>query len=176
MVWRPSDQPWGVHLFIAESSESTGDCILFGVSRTTHREVLRPSSQQTNMKAPSRKRPLRRTVASAPSGVDLNDIATQVRYVGSAEHKSFLSFAGPPALRSDASRCDPLLADPDELTEWLRLGIRGGYVGGQWEGGFPRYVWYKTNDACYEARLVNRGSGEYKGYPLQPEDCPVVLG
>jgi hypothetical protein len=109
-------------------------------------------------------------------GVSLDDVASKVRYVGSAEHKSFPSFAGPPALRSDASRCDPGLADPDDLTEWLRSGIRGGHVGGHWDGGFPRYVWHKRSEACYEARLVNRGLGEYKGYPLDPEECPVELG
>lgn len=35
------------------------------------------------------------------------------------------------------------------------------------EGGFPRYVWHVQADTCYEGRLINRESGEYKGYPLE---------
>lgn len=27
-------------------------------------------------------------------------------------------------------------------------------------------------DALYEARLVNKGDGTYKGYPLEPEERP----
>lgn len=106
----------------------------------------------------------------------LSELAGRVRYVGSPEHKSFPSFAGPPALRSDASRCDPGLADVDELTEWLRHAIGRGQIGAPWEGDFPRYAWYRANNACYEARLVNRELGHYKGYPLTAEECPDWLG
>jgi hypothetical protein len=43
------------------------------------------------------------------------------------------------------------------------------------EGGFPRYVWFKQGNAVYEGRLVNRGLGEYKGYPLEPGEEPPTL-
>jgi hypothetical protein len=49
-------------------------------------------------------------------------------------------------------------------------------VGGQWEQGFPRYVWFKENaTTCYEARLTNAGKGEYKGYPLAKDEFPAFL-
>jgi len=45
-------------------------------------------------------------------------------------------------------------------------------VGEPCEGEYPRYVWYKEGDALYEGRLVNRGRGEYKGYPLEDDEWP----
>ena len=124
------------------------------------------------MRAPKRKRPRHRTMGLPPDGVELAEVASRADYVGSAEHKSYPSFAGSPALRSDASRCDPALADRDELTEWLRSSIRSGNVSEQWEGEWPRYVWHRQGEECYEARLVNQGRGQYKGYPLAPEEWP----
>ena len=38
------------------------------------------------------------------------------------------------------------------------------------EAGFPRYVWYKDGGTVFEGRLVNRGSGSYKGYPLGDDE------
>lgn len=124
------------------------------------------------MRAPKRKRPHRTQRTEPPPGVTLHEVAGQVIYVGSPEHKSYPSFAGGPALRSDASRCPPRLADPEQLTGWLQAAIRGGSCGGQWLGGFPRYVWYRENDQCYEAMLVNQQAGWYKGYPAE---CPEWL-
>lgn len=124
------------------------------------------------MRSPNRKRPHRAQRTSPPPGVDLQAVARRAVYVGSQEHKSHPSFAGGPALRSDASRCSPEFDDPDELTGWLRTAIRNGDCGGQWEGGFPRYVWYRDGEQCYEGRLVNSEAGEYKGYPA---DCPEWL-
>ena len=36
----------------------------------------------------------------------------------------------------------------------------------------PRYVWYKHGVIVFEGRLVNRGNGLYKGYPLDSEEWP----
>lgn len=127
------------------------------------------------MRAPIRRRPRRRDLVEPPEGVELANLADRVRYIGSSEHKSFPSFAGPPKLRSDASRCDPALADPQELTKWLRDGVAAGHIGAPWEGSFPRYVWYRRGEMCYEARLVNAGAGDYKGYPLTDAECPDGL-
>lgn len=127
------------------------------------------------MRAPRRRRPLRRTVAPPPIGVDLNGIAERATYVGSSEHKSHPSFAGPPRLRSDASQCDPQLAERDKLTEWLREAIQRGQIGALWEGEFPRYVWVLRDGTWYEGRLMNRELGEYKGYPLATEERPRGL-
>ena len=56
------------------------------------------------------------------------------------------------------------------LTRALRQAIRDGQVGEQWEGEFPRYVWCRIDGTICEARLTNRGKGEYKGYPLEDEE------
>jgi hypothetical protein len=50
-----------------------------------------------------------------------------------------------------------------------------GHVGAPWEGDFPRYVWHREADICYEGRLVNQVSGEYKGYPLESGEWPGVM-
>jgi hypothetical protein len=60
-----------------------------------------------------------------------------------------------------------------ELTRWLRRAIRDGRVSELADGAFPRYVWHREGDVMYEARLVNSGSGEYKGYPLNPDEWPI---
>ena len=128
------------------------------------------------MRATSRRRPLRRTITAAPEGVDPEAVAARVRYVGSPEHKSYPSFAGPPRLRvADASKCDPRFVDAAPLTAWLRESIRAGRFGAPWEGDFPKYVCFVDGDTCYEARLVNRASGEYKGWELAPEERPEGL-
>jgi hypothetical protein len=127
------------------------------------------------MRTPKRKRPRRRAIAPPPPGIDLNELAARASYIGSPEHKSYLSAAGPGRLRSDASQCDPALGAASTFTEWLREGLRSGRVGAPWEGDFPRYVWHVHDGICYEGRLVNRTTGEYKGFPLIPEEWPSGL-
>jgi hypothetical protein len=104
--------------------------------------------------------------------VSLADLARRATYVGSGEHKSYPSFAGPPKLRADASKCDPKYTDADEITGWLRRAILSGDVGAPWEGEFPRYAWHTVDDVLYEARLVNQVLGQYKGYPLDRCEWP----
>lgn len=103
-------------------------------------------------------------------------VADRVEYVGSPEHKRSPSFAGAPRPRADASICGPEFNGRQaELTEWLRDGIRRGAVGGEIEGDFPRYVWYRQGEDVFEARLVNRGTGEYKGFKLKRDEWPRGL-
>ena len=124
------------------------------------------------MRAPRRHRPQVREVNVRP-GVDLDDLARRASYIGSAEHKDVVSFAGQPRLRADASCCPRDTAqDQEQINEWLRSAIRAGVTGSPWEGAFPRYVWYKNEDTVYEGRLVNRGAGQYKGYPLHRNEWP----
>lgn len=83
------------------------------------------------------------------------------------------SFAGPPCPRADASICDAGLKDKQaKLTELLKECVRRGNIGAPWEGSFPRYVWGELQGQPYEARLVNKGRGEYKGYPLETDEMP----
>jgi hypothetical protein len=115
------------------------------------------------MRAPRRRRPMRRSPGPVPPGIDLEVIVSRVTYVGSGEHKTFPSFAGPPHPRADASKCDPRLADQDELTCWLQQAIREGRTGGQWDGDFPRYIWHRAEGVPYEARLVTGNLASTKG-------------
>ena len=126
------------------------------------------------MRAPHRRRPPKRTIF-APPDVDLDDLAEQVAYIGSPEHKATPTFAGPPRLRADASCCPPEITERNVVTGWLREAIRRGAVGAPWEGGYPRYVWYKTHADVFEGRLVNRGAGHYKGYPLGKDEWPTGI-
>jgi hypothetical protein len=115
------------------------------------------------MKRPKRKRVQRHKRTPPPKGVDLRAVANEVRYVGSPEHKMTPSFAGQPSPRSDASVCDPSLANQQGLVQlWLRDALRQGDCGGPWTGRFPRYVWRKTEHEAHEARLTNYSTGEYK--------------
>jgi hypothetical protein len=98
---------------------------------------------------------MRRRIVGPPGGVDLVQLAERASYVGSSEHKTFPSFAGRFNPRADASKCDPKLADKDELTRWLQDAIRAGHTGQLWEGDFPRYVWCRREGITYEARLSN---------------------
>ena len=100
-------------------------------------------------------------------------MARRARYVGSQEHKDVPSFAGAPRLRADASCCPRDTArEQRQIAAWLCRAIRAGLVGAPWEGEFPRYVWYKHEETVFEGRLVNRETGEYKGYPLNRDEWP----
>ena len=126
------------------------------------------------MRAPKRRRKMvRRIVQTPPDEDQRNELADRVSYVGSPEHKDAPSFAGQPRPRADATICDRSFLDRlDEINEWLERAIRAGCIGEPWEGDFPRYVWYREGIEVYEARLVNRGQGQYKGYALRREEWP----
>lgn len=114
---------------------------------------------------------------SAPPPADL---AQRVNYVGSAEHKSYPSSAGPPKLRyNDASSCDPKYTNFEAPTNALRQAV-GRMCTSDFVGEFPKYVWGELDGKLYEARLVNHEQGWYKGYPLSareelPEDPNGLL-
>ena len=118
---------------------------------------------------------MRRDRVEAPAGVLLADLAQRASYVGSPEHKNSLSPAGPPRLRADATPCPRDLNDTATVTGWLREAIQAGQIGAPWEGDFPRYAWARNDRGCFEARLTNRVSGQYKGYPLESYEVPEWL-
>lgn len=128
------------------------------------------------MRAPKRKRPQLRRIIPPAAEVDRDALAARADYVGSPEHKRSPSFAGAPRPRADATICDPLLNERlEEIRGWLREAIRRGCSSELWEGGFPRYLWYFEAGTAYEARLVNRELGQYKGYPLSPDEWPTGI-
>ena len=61
-------------------------------------------------------------------------------------------------------------------TDWLapRGDLRGA-IGEPWEGDFPRYAWVTNENGSFEARLINREQGTYKGYPLEKFERPSWL-
>jgi len=61
-----------------------------------------------------------------------------------------------------------------DLTRWLRQAIRQGSVGAPRNGQFPGYVWAVREGVVYEARLVNAEQGQYKGYPLHPDESRMM--
>ena len=108
--------------------------------------------------------------------VDLAVLGQRVRYVGSAEHKTYPSPSGTPRPRADATKCDPQLHGNFEvLTTWLCEAIQAGRVGAPWEGDFPRYAWGEHGGVWYEARLVNQEQGTYKGYAIRDDERPSGL-
>ena len=119
------------------------------------------------MRATGRRRARRRRFFVEP-GIDLNEVADRVVYVGSPEHKDVPGFAGQPRPRADASICPRDVSDRETVSEWLRSAIRAGATGAPWERGFPRYVWYKDGDTVYEGRLVNRERGLVQGLSARP--------
>ena len=127
------------------------------------------------MRSVKRRRPLSRARAAVPDGVDLDVLAATATYVVSAEHKDYLTEAGPGALRSDASPC-PRDVSRDSAEQWLRRAIAAGHVGAPWSPQpFPQYAWYRTDEVVYEARLTNAEQGAYKGYPLDDFEAPAWL-
>jgi hypothetical protein len=125
------------------------------------------------MRKPKRKRLKSKMIGEIPPGIDLLVIAERVMYAGSSEHKSGPSFAGEPRPRADASICDPSLNDrQDDIQNWLRHAIRLGCVAPPWEGVFPRYAWCKVSGTVYEARLINRALGQYKGWEIPQDEWP----
>jgi len=126
--------------------------------RCAVRSMRKPRAQRDNFKA--------RVVQPPPLDVDLDDVALRAEYVSSPYHSSAARIRRP---RPDASQCpSELSSDLDRVQAWLREAIRLGWTGA-WDGGFPRYVWRRFGGTIFEARQGSPGSGQYHGYPLEPE-------
>lgn len=67
--------------------------------------------------------------------------------------------------------------DQVEVERWLRAAILAANYSEFFDGNYPRYAWYRDEQSCitYEARLVNREQGSYKGYPLNASEAPAGL-
>lgn len=114
----------------------------------------------------------RRAIASSMSSESAESVARKARYVGSGEHESYPSAAGPPALRSDATPCDPNISVAD-IGSALAEGIRRGCVSAVSEQGFPKFVWGWLGGDLYEARHINGPAGTYKGYRIEEPESPL---
>lgn len=118
----------------------------------------------------------RELAESWPEGLAPPEIlAARVVYRGSQEHKATPSFAGGPALRSDASPCDPNLRteeDRQAVEATLREAVRRGCVSTDVRGSYPRYAWGWFRGRLYKAMLINQESGWYKAWPIEPLEAP----
>lgn len=115
--------------------------------------------------------PRRRRIRCELPDDRLAQLSELVEYQGSGEHKSYPSPAGSPALRTDATPCDPAI-DWDDIGNALAEGVRRGCISEAAEQGFPRYVWGWLGGDLYEARHLNGFAGKYKGYRLEPPEYP----
>lgn len=118
-----------------------------------------------------RKNPKRLSVGPAPEGIDVPSVANRVRYLGSPQHKDLPSFAGPILHPKPAGSICPreLARRVEDLQRWLEDAIMRGNFSDFWQGGFPKYVWYRDGETVYEGQLMNPAEGTYKGYPLEPD-------
>lgn len=122
------------------------------------------------MTPPHRRRVSPRRPVGAPLA-NAERLAGEVRYSPSPYHKPDSVWVHP-VLRPDATKC-PVL-DPEVVLGWLCSAIVRGHHA-PCHGRFPGIVWHREGEAFYEARLTNRESGEYHGYPISPNEYPEGL-
>ncbi|QEH36314.1 hypothetical protein OJF2_48750 [Aquisphaera giovannonii] len=109
-----------------------------------------------------------------PDGVGTPaEVAARISYVGSAQHKTYDSPAGPPAFKADKAKCDRYRREDWPLLRGaLRDAILAGSLG-EFRGQFPSRAWAWINDVLHEARLTNPATGEYHGFPINdPRQYP----
>ncbi len=105
-------------------------------------------------------------------------VARKASYLGSPEHKTLRWWGGLPQGRRPRPKKQlttpcPLLTETDRerATEWVRKAIRRGdceFVEG--DGDFPKRIWHRDeNGQLWRGLLVNRTTGEYKGWPETDE-------
>lgn len=126
------------------------------------------------MRAPKRRRPRKDQRFTPARAGELEELSRHVSYLPSAEHKDYLTTAGPGRLRSDATPC-PRGLERGEAETWLKAALARGDASADTDGGFPRYVWTRIGGFVYEARLSNSGLGQYKGYPIRDYEAPGWL-
>lgn len=127
-------------------------------------------------------RPARRRgpqgAAAWPAEIDAGTLADRLTYHPSPEHKGEPVSGVPPHPRADATVCPSLAGIGGLVTvlRWLRDAVRAKHAVGPWENGFPRYVYHRTaSGEVFAARLTNAGKGEYKGYPVRPDEVPASI-
>lgn len=112
-------------------------------------------------------------------------------YVGSPEHKEYAWWGGLPSAYvppdGEASRpgkqqttiC-PLTAESDrtKATGWVRAALRAGNVRFfEADQTFPKKIWYRDQDGQYWFGFcLNTAAGEYKGWPVDEEECVSIFG
>lgn len=108
----------------------------------------------------------------------LEDLSTQLRYVGSPLHKKGpgdFKLDPPAALRPGKSICDDVIDCRADAQRLLRDGAKRGLISVQINGDYPQNVWAVTPEGvALEAMLDNSEWGSYHGYPM-PEADPLRM-
>lgn len=99
-------------------------------------------------------------------------LASQVRYGGSGKHKNYPAPNGEwvPIHRPGTALCEQF-----DVAQWPRIlaalqdAIRSSCVQLAPGQTFPTRVWAYINGKLHEAKITNRGTGEYHGFPLEYE-------
>lgn len=117
----------------------------------------------------------KRQIASTLAQIDLERLASTVRYGGNPEHKRNPGNFGllpPAAPRRHKTLCDQAGIFNRELAlSLLQAGIRCGLVSELRDTGYPQNVWaVSVNGVPLEAQLENAGNGTYHGYPMPEAD------
>ncbi len=117
----------------------------------------------------------RRIVTPAPAQGILNDLADNVRYIGSPYHKrnpGNFALTPPSQPRPDKTLCDEArIFKVAEAQRWLEEGVRRGVISPTMQDGFPKHIWAVTDEGVVlEAKYNNEGPGNYHGYPLFEPD------
>lgn len=100
-------------------------------------------------------------------------VAQRARYVASGEHKDYPSSDGLWTVvpKADKAKCARFArTEWHRLKEVLRQAISASCVHAEFRGDFPARAWAFINDVLHEARLSNRGNGEYHGFPLEYQE------
>lgn len=117
----------------------------------------------------------KRAAPARPSKEQLLELSRRATCVGGPEHEDRPSPAGPvPKPRPDASICPGTITFA-QAQRWLRQAIAAGRVSGPYEKGWPRYAYHRQGHTIFEGRLTNREKGEYKGYPIEPDQLPAGI-
>lgn len=117
----------------------------------------------------------RPNVIDPPPDRDYEEIASDVQYTGSDYHKPYKPTSRPKASRT--TPCPPKFkGKEDMLTGWVAAAIRKGAVSGNFQGDYPREIWYKAGDGrVYKGRITNHVQGEYHGFPIPEEEWPQKI-
>ncbi len=104
-----------------------------------------------------------------------SELAEQVQYGGNPEHKKNPGDFGltpPNSLRSAKSLCDAVRIFKRQIArEYLQSGLCRGLISEQSDGQWPRIIWSVSKEGTpLEARLENRETGTYHGYPIPLSD------
>jgi len=103
------------------------------------------------------------------------ELATRLRYVGSAIHKLHpgnYGFTPPQNPRPSKSPCDEIRAIlREEAVDLFRSGISKGMVSEFAPGGAPKYIWsVGTDGEVYEAKARPEQEADYHRYRLGEDD------